>query len=46
MGARRGGQASRASRDGAEGPPLAGAVVLRPTVFEYGYDLIGGAYPK
>jgi hypothetical protein len=26
--------------------PLAGAVVLQPTVFEFGYDLIGGAYPQ
>jgi hypothetical protein len=26
--------------------PLAGGVVLNPSVFEFGYDLIGGAYPQ
>jgi hypothetical protein len=26
--------------------PLAGVVVLSPSVFEFGYDLIGGAYPQ
>jgi hypothetical protein len=26
--------------------PLAGGVVLSPSVFEFGYDLIGGAYPQ
>ena len=26
--------------------PLAGAVVLGPAVFQFGYDLVGGAYPK
>ncbi len=25
--------------------PIAGGVVLRPSVFEFGYDLVGGAYP-
>jgi hypothetical protein len=26
--------------------PLAGAVVLGPSSFQSGYDLVGGAYPK
>jgi hypothetical protein len=25
--------------------PLAGSMVLRPSNFEFGYDLAGGAYP-
>lgn len=26
--------------------PLARGVVVEPSIFEYGYDLIGGAYPQ
>ncbi len=26
--------------------PLVGGIVLRPSTFEFGYDLIGGAYPR